>query len=238
VFGFEIVQALMSTNFSVFNKNSLVFFSMINKAYHSYLYDTICNTVLFEWRPKHPLHHYQPRNIFFREPTSDGRESNLYVALLPHGITHLSLTRFNQLQYLPPSITHLTMETTFNGSVQNIPSSVTHLTFENGVSQSVDNLPSSITHLTFGDTFNQPVDHLGAGLTHLTLGLISINLLISFLQRLLVFILESASINELRIFLQESPLSPLEMISTFHEGSNVLPLDIDSIKMFIIFLPQ
>lgn len=106
--------------------------------------------------------------------TSFDFEFNQNVDNLPPTLTHLIFGYcFDQsVDNLPPNLTHLTFERQFNQSVDNLPSTLTHLTFDwySIFNQSVDRLPHSLTHLEFGWSFNRSVERLPPILTHLTFG--------------------------------------------------------------------
>ncbi len=99
--------------------------------------------------------------------------------VIPEGVTHLHLGRYNKLLELgdiPPNVTHLTFGDSFNQiiPVGTIPISVTHLKFGYHFNQTllVGSIPKNVTHLEFGEKFNQPVEAsmIPNIVTHLTFG--------------------------------------------------------------------
>jgi FNIP Repeat len=74
------------------------------------------------------------------------------------------------LDCLPPSLTHLTIESEFNLPLDHLPQSLTHLEVANNTfNQPLDRLPSALAHLTLGNVFNTPLNHLPTSLNYLTL---------------------------------------------------------------------
>jgi glucan biosynthesis protein len=77
-----------------------------------------------------------------------------------------------QVDFLPPSLIHLTFGKKFDQPVDNLPQNLTHLTFGNlprhlnsknshvVFNQPVDHLPQNLKHLHFGSHFDHPVDYL------------------------------------------------------------------------------
>jgi hypothetical protein len=106
------------------------------------------------------------------------KDYNDELVNLPVGIKILEFEKFSifnkLIENLPSSITHITLETSFNQPVNEgiLPNSLTHLTFGYYFNQPINQgiLPNSLTHLTFGSYFNLPVSSLPNSLTHLTLG--------------------------------------------------------------------
>lgn len=64
------------------------------------------------------------------------------------------------LNKLPPSLTHLSVSSSFYHSIEFLPSSVTHLTLGNSFNRTLDDLPPHLLHLSLGEMFNQPISHL------------------------------------------------------------------------------
>jgi hypothetical protein len=109
--------------------------------------------------------------ILFKENFLKREDSKFNKSLdfLPNSVTHLTLgAEFNQsVDLLPNSITHLIFKRKFNQLVDCLPNSLKHLSLGNYFNQLVDCLPNSLTHLTLGAKFNQSVDNLPKNLTHL-----------------------------------------------------------------------
>lgn len=132
---------------------------------------------------------------------TDGSTSQLrYIKVdqLPSSLKRLKLRWIGSYDYLSPSITHLSLCTSyymhFDYSFDNLPDSVTHLSIET-VTRPIDHLPSSLHTLLLsensmyyvdylpamlkrlevkdtdnGEYFNKHIDHLPPTLTHLSLG--------------------------------------------------------------------
>jgi len=162
---YEVMQSLVISNiFSLLDNKSLSQFSMMNKHWHGYLFETLCNNVTFIMISNIPLVHYIPKRLWIGFLVD--------LEFLPLSLTHLTFSdSFNRpVDILPPNLTHLTFGNSFNQHVDDLPSSVTHLTFGYPFNQYVDYLPAGITHLTFGFSFNLAVDQLPPSITHLTFG--------------------------------------------------------------------
>lgn len=70
---------------------------------------------------------------------------------------------------LPRSLTHLTLSTKFNQSIDSLPPSVTHLKMNGNFDLPIHRLPRALTHLTIRSRYNSPLP-LPPSLVSLTLG--------------------------------------------------------------------
>lgn len=108
-------------------------------------------------------------------------QSMIHLDHLPRGLSHLSIDvrhgainarDFNPLsQWLPQTLTHLTLPDNFDDSVDYLPPSLKVLDLRRArFNQPLDHLTDGLTHLFLGFEFNKPIDHLPSRLTHLWLG--------------------------------------------------------------------
>jgi len=163
-FGIALQQALTDSGiFALLGNQTLIRFSLIDKNWHSMLFDTICESVSFSMVTEDRLVHYHnPRKAMVFSP---------YKLLLYQSFTHLECFFNEKIDHLlPKNITHLTFGNAFDQPVDHLPQRITHLTFGENFNHEVDHLPSSIKRLTFGIFFNQPVNNLPSGITHLIFG--------------------------------------------------------------------
>ena len=82
----------------------------------------------------------------------------------------------NELVNLPKDVKIMIFEnkiypnySKFNQNVDKLPPNLTHLTFGWDFNQNVDKLPSNLTHLTFGKEFNQNINKLPSSINYLGL---------------------------------------------------------------------
>ena len=99
----------------------------------------------------------------------------------PSGLTHLTLgTNYNQsLDNLLNSLTNLTLGLNFNQSLDNLPNLLTHITFSSSCgkysdyssfNQLLNNLPNSLTNLVLPDSYNLELNNLPNSLKYITFG--------------------------------------------------------------------
>lgn len=83
---------------------------------------------------------------------------------LPTSLQKLSIYEYefnSPVDYLPPSLTHLTIQGTFNHPIDYLPSTLKYLDLcFSAFNSKADYLPPSLIVLKLGQDFNQPLDHL------------------------------------------------------------------------------
>jgi hypothetical protein len=91
---------------------------------------------------------------------------------LPSTLTELTLcSYFNQpIDHLPDGLRKLHLSDSFNQPVDNLPRSLEVVTFVGNFNLPVDHLPSTLKTIRFGHRFNQSVDHLPAALKTVEFG--------------------------------------------------------------------
>jgi len=87
----------------------------------------------------------------------------------------IPITKYDPIQMIkniPPSVTHLEFNASFNEPIDKIPQSITHLSFGPNFNQSIKGcILSSVIHLKFGSHFRQSMkDSIPTSVTHLELG--------------------------------------------------------------------
>lgn len=132
-------------------------------AVNKYLtYDTLLSNCMLQFFPKNSIFQLEFSHAF-----------NQQVDNLPPNLTHLSFGyKFNNcIDNLPSSLTHLTFGyyAEFDQPIDSLPKTLKFLSLGKYFNHTVDNLPS-LTHLIFGTCFNQPIHNLPNTLTYLQFG--------------------------------------------------------------------
>ena len=94
-------------------------------------------------------------NYVLNESLFDAYENNNFDGL------KYDSSKFNQfvdnLSLIKSSITHLTLGSSFNQSVDNLPSSITYLTFGIGFNKSLNNLPRLIEFIQLPEKYENKI---------------------------------------------------------------------------------